>query len=355
MSDFSQGEGWWQASDGKWYPPDQATGQVPPIAPTQPFGAPIDPPTAPMGLPLGPPAGALPGPVAGPAPAKSGIGTGPIVGIVIAVVVIIGAIAFFATRGDNKKNVVATKSASSSSSSSSSKSSSSKSSSSSNSSSSGAPKVVAPSGFKVFSNDKDAFALAIPQTMEAIDLTGGDLDRLIQSLADSNPEIGKLGPQIKSVFASGGKLFAIDSGSAAATGFADNVNIIATTGPSDVTNAAVRSQVQSQLESVGGLNVTFQTVTANGRKILTTSYELPITNADGTATTIFGVGDHAVDRRLRQQRRVRRDRPDVRRERVGAATGQPSSRSWATAPHISVDNRSDSTSTRSSSPWNITP
>ncbi|MGZ4704139.1 MAG: hypothetical protein ACXWCM_04650 [Acidimicrobiales bacterium] len=29
MSDFSQGEGWWQASDGKWYPPEQAPGYQP--------------------------------------------------------------------------------------------------------------------------------------------------------------------------------------------------------------------------------------------------------------------------------------------------------------------------------------
>ncbi len=26
MSDASQGPGWWQASDGKWYPPEQAPG-----------------------------------------------------------------------------------------------------------------------------------------------------------------------------------------------------------------------------------------------------------------------------------------------------------------------------------------
>ena len=26
MSDTSQGPGWWQASDGKWYPPEQAPG-----------------------------------------------------------------------------------------------------------------------------------------------------------------------------------------------------------------------------------------------------------------------------------------------------------------------------------------
>jgi len=30
MSDASQGEGWWQASDGKWYPPEQQPGTTPP-------------------------------------------------------------------------------------------------------------------------------------------------------------------------------------------------------------------------------------------------------------------------------------------------------------------------------------
>ena len=29
MSDAPQGEGWWQASDGKWYPPEQASGAQP--------------------------------------------------------------------------------------------------------------------------------------------------------------------------------------------------------------------------------------------------------------------------------------------------------------------------------------
>jgi NADH:ubiquinone oxidoreductase subunit 2 (subunit N) len=37
MSDVSQGEGWWQASDGRWYPPQPATG-APPGPP--PMGAP---------------------------------------------------------------------------------------------------------------------------------------------------------------------------------------------------------------------------------------------------------------------------------------------------------------------------
>ena len=38
MSDTSQGEGWWQASDGKWYPPtaQPGTAQQQPVQPVQP-------------------------------------------------------------------------------------------------------------------------------------------------------------------------------------------------------------------------------------------------------------------------------------------------------------------------------
>ena len=51
MSDFSQGPGWWQASDGKWYPPEAAPAAAAP-APTGPpaYAAPTGPP------PGGPPA-----------------------------------------------------------------------------------------------------------------------------------------------------------------------------------------------------------------------------------------------------------------------------------------------------------
>lgn len=64
MSDVSQGPGWWQASDGKWYPPEQAPGAQP-GAPTGPpaygaapaYGAPTGAPAygAPAGMPGGMP------------------------------------------------------------------------------------------------------------------------------------------------------------------------------------------------------------------------------------------------------------------------------------------------------------
>ena len=69
MSDFSQGPGWWQASDGKWYPPDQTPGSAPasgqagfstsPTYGNTPFGDPGFSP--PGGYPMG---GATPGPLA---------------------------------------------------------------------------------------------------------------------------------------------------------------------------------------------------------------------------------------------------------------------------------------------------
>lgn len=57
MSDMSQGPGWWQTSDGKWYPPEQAPGAQPPAA---------QPPPAP---------GAQPQPAAGFPPPAPGAGT----------------------------------------------------------------------------------------------------------------------------------------------------------------------------------------------------------------------------------------------------------------------------------------
>ena len=44
MSEVSQGQGWWQASDGKWYSPEQRPGAQ---APTAPAPAPTAPPANP--------------------------------------------------------------------------------------------------------------------------------------------------------------------------------------------------------------------------------------------------------------------------------------------------------------------
>jgi hypothetical protein len=80
MSDVSQGPGWWQASDGKWYPPQQAPTAAPP--PPQ-WGAPpaYRPPPGPV-------------PQWTPPPAKKGGNKGCLIALAVAgVMVVLGIVA----------------------------------------------------------------------------------------------------------------------------------------------------------------------------------------------------------------------------------------------------------------------
>jgi hypothetical protein len=323
MSDFSQGEGWWQASDGKWYPAEAAppgfaapsagdpTAPVPPVPPvpptapiapppvppaqeTQPFGTPVAGP--PMGAPYGgPPVGGPPmggpplgGPLPGATPAKSGLGTGPIIAIAVAAVVVIGAIVFFATSGGSKKNVSATSSSSSSStrssSSSSTRSSSSSSTRSSSSSSSGAPNVVAPNGFNTFSDDIDQFALAVPGAFEVADLSSGDATAASAEAEAKNPAFSTFKDQIKKLIDNRGKMFAVDL---SGDGFADNLSVIKA--PNfDTTSQSGKDTLKTQIQSFGGSNVTFTSKTANGRQVTVAQYDLTINDANSNPVPAFG-------------------------------------------------------------------
>lgn len=74
MSDVSQGPGWWQASDGRWYPPEshpyyQVPTQAPPAFPTTEPAFPTTEPVAPFHLP---PLGPTPGHGGGGGPAVPG-------------------------------------------------------------------------------------------------------------------------------------------------------------------------------------------------------------------------------------------------------------------------------------------
>jgi hypothetical protein len=78
VSDVSQGPGWWQASDGKWYPPQQAPTAAPP--PPQPQAPPAygQPPT----------------PQWTPPPAKKGGNKGCLIALaVVGVVLVLGIVA----------------------------------------------------------------------------------------------------------------------------------------------------------------------------------------------------------------------------------------------------------------------
>jgi len=69
MSDVPQGPGWWQASDGHWYAPEQFTAPVPPAAPIPTAVTPPPPPgPPPPGPPPPAPAGLGPTPAPPPGP-----------------------------------------------------------------------------------------------------------------------------------------------------------------------------------------------------------------------------------------------------------------------------------------------
>ena len=122
------GDGWWQASDGKWYPPQSAPPQAPPPSdasawgppgvpgPGVPAGPPAGPPQGqPTGGPLGPPPGVAAGPQPGldaPAPAtvamsqpmtpvapKSGTKRKAILAVVAVLALVAGGLVAFAVLG----------------------------------------------------------------------------------------------------------------------------------------------------------------------------------------------------------------------------------------------------------------
>jgi hypothetical protein len=122
MSDTSQGEGWWQASDGKWYAPEQHPDFQQPTQPVDQSGPPTEatpppteamppappgPPTQAMPPPGAPPPGAPPGTPPPGAPEKGSNNKKWIIPAAIAAVIIAVA-AFLLLRNDEDNSNVAT-------------------------------------------------------------------------------------------------------------------------------------------------------------------------------------------------------------------------------------------------------
>lgn len=82
MSMSSQGPGWWQASDGRWYPPEQHPSAAAPVAPPPVVSPPPVPPA--YGQP-GPPPG-----FSSPTPRRSGPRWGLWIGLAVVVAVLFG-------------------------------------------------------------------------------------------------------------------------------------------------------------------------------------------------------------------------------------------------------------------------
>ncbi len=133
MSDTSQGEGWWEASDGKWYAPELHRDYVAPAPEPEPAPAPepepsqVVPPTEPPPIPpiepppmggpppIPPPPLVLPGDdAAGGDDGATGKGKGKLIAAIIVIVLLIGGgIAFAVSRNDDSKSASSDQSTSS--------------------------------------------------------------------------------------------------------------------------------------------------------------------------------------------------------------------------------------------------
>jgi hypothetical protein len=279
MSDQSGGPGWWLASDGKWYPPQDPGAAMPP--PTMP------PPTMPMQA--GPPAAGPTGPLPpGPPPKSGGLGRGPLAAIGLAVALVVGLLVFFATKDDgNDKTAI--RSSSSSSSSSSSKTTTTKKSKETTTTANSDPlDIAAKDGYVPFKSVADGFAVAVPERMKVFDLSNESLDQIKAALGSDNPELSNVFDQAGTLIAQGGKLFAVDSTAVGQGKPADTLNILRTPGAIDPTTKAFSDSIVQQLEGIGATGVSVSPLDVPAGDAVEVEFTLPLNLPDGSTAEIHG-------------------------------------------------------------------
>jgi hypothetical protein len=260
MSDQSQGEGWWLASDGKWYPPSRP--DAPALPTTQPFAEPAGAPgAATYGPPTDLPVGAADG------GRKKGLGRGPIIGIaaVAVVVVIVGAIAFFANRDDTKKdNASAVQSGQTDHSD--------------QTDQSNQPQS-APPGFKVIKDEASGVSIAVPQNF-----TETDPSQFLDSNAQS--DLGSENSDLAPFVSSGNALFrnSVLAASGSVNGTPAFVVVAKSPQRFDASNSDLASELRSELGTVGGSDVSVDSVALPAGPALRAQLTLEVPASSGSAT-----------------------------------------------------------------------
>ncbi len=246
MSDQQQGPGWWLASDGKWYPPDQA----PVVPPPQTWGPPPGPPPR-QGMSSG---------------TKAGIIAASVIGafvVLIAAVTLLGeeSTSRFSSTGsaigdasddrDDEPDPSA-----------------------------GGP-VDVPEGFEVI--EGDGVSIAAPGDWTVLDAGDVDMtsDEFTEAFPDAPPEMVEQGADM---FAQGAVLVAFDFTDAA---FASNVNIIDV--PGEAPLGLVSDQAQQQIQALGGEVLDHGTVDVAVGEVARVEYTLAVTLPDGSTTPTGGV------------------------------------------------------------------
>lgn len=143
----------------------------------------------------------------------------------------------------------------------------------------------APEGYETRSGD--GFSVALPPGWEDFDLTQEDLEGIMEE-AGSLDEA--LQAQVRQVAESGlFELFALDPVSAA-SGFADNANVLCQPGAPDTWDGQ-EQVVVSSLESSGATEVAVTRMEIDGRDALRVAYLLPSQQSAGVQYNVIGGGE----------------------------------------------------------------
>jgi hypothetical protein len=247
MTDQSQGPGWWLASDGKWYPPDQA----PAVPPPETWAAP----------PGGPPPS--PGMSTGRKVAIAVVGG--VIGLVVVLVLVIALVGDeaeprFERAGteieDDEPDDAAAP---------------------------GAADV--PVGYALI--EGDGVSIAAPDDWQALDpeAFGMTPDELEAAFPDAPRELLE---QATGAFEEGAKLFAFDVDD----DFSSNVNIASF--PGEVPLSLLEDQAIAQLEALGGALVSSDSVTVPAGEALRIEYTLAVAAPDGSSIRASGVQFYVV-------------------------------------------------------------
>ena len=230
MSDQSQGPGWWLASDGRWYPPDQA----PAVPPPESWAPP----------PAGPP--------------RSGRSTGAVMAIA-AVVGLVGLLLVGIVAAQLLGDEADT-----------------------SSSSTGAPIDPGdlPEGYARV--EGDGVSIAAPDTWEEVDPQ--DFGMSDEELAEAFPDAPEgFMEQAVSAFDEGAVLVAFDL----SAGFSANVNIGEF--PGEAPLGLLESQATTQIETIGGVVQDSGRVQLPIGEASRIEYTLDVAAVDGSTTTASGV------------------------------------------------------------------
>ena len=245
MSDQSQGPGWWLASDGKWYPPDQA----PAVPPPETWAAP----------PAGPPPS--PGMPTGAKVALAVVG-----GFVALIVISILAIALLGEESESRFESTGTAIGGDGDD---------------DEDGGGVAPAEVPEGYVLI--EGDGVSIAAPDGWEEIAPEDFAMtqEEFEAAFPDAPPELIE---QASGAFDQGATLLAFDMEN---PDFSSNVNIASF--PGEAPLSLIETQAEKQLDALGGEVVSSDRVSLPAGDAVRVEYTLDVAAPDGSAVTANGV------------------------------------------------------------------